>query len=239
MLRRAAEVVGRLQPSQRRDPGRRLRPRRRLDFLGRGIRRAGDRRHLCAVSHGVGDALRDAGGVGGRSAALCDAAEVPGENRFDAAVAIDSSGYLPRRDWLNRTASLLEAGRFGLHHRLFSRRPQIRGFVQQPLAYSDRHDRRIFRGGARKRIEDGIGRRRHGPHRALLDDDARAHRRWSSRPPMSAETAARYSASRKAHALVRDGLADGGLRYAMISFTKSRERQLRAQPSSPRSRYPS
>ena len=40
----------------------------------------------------------------------------------------------------------------------------------------------------------------------------------------SGEAAARYSASRRAHALVRDGLADGGLRYSMISFTKSRER---------------
>ena len=41
---------------------------------------------------------------------VCDAAEAPGENRFDAAVAVDSSGYLPRREWLNRTASLLRPG---------------------------------------------------------------------------------------------------------------------------------
>ena len=41
---------------------------------------------------------------------ICDAADLPGENRFDAAVAVDSSGYLPRRDWLSRTASLFRPG---------------------------------------------------------------------------------------------------------------------------------
>ena len=41
---------------------------------------------------------------------VCDAAEVPGEDRFDAAVAVDSSGYLPRRDWFDRMASVLRPG---------------------------------------------------------------------------------------------------------------------------------
>ena len=33
--------------------------------------------------------------------------------------------------------------------------------------------------------------------------------------------AGRYAASFKAHRPVRDGLSDGGLRYAMLSFSKS------------------
>jgi SAM-dependent methyltransferase len=50
-------------------------------------------------------------GVGSQIEPLvCDACEVPGENRFDAAVAVDSSGYLARKDWLARTASLLRPG---------------------------------------------------------------------------------------------------------------------------------
>lgn len=40
-------------------------------------------------------------------AQLCDALKVPGESCFDAAVAIDSSGYLDRREWFRRLASLL------------------------------------------------------------------------------------------------------------------------------------
>ena len=41
---------------------------------------------------------------------LCDAHEVPGGNRFDAAVAVDSSGYLLRDLWLARMAALLRPG---------------------------------------------------------------------------------------------------------------------------------
>ena len=56
---------------------------------------------------------RDSSGGGSRGQIeplVCDATEVPGENRFDAAVAVDASGYLPRRDWLDRMASLLRPG---------------------------------------------------------------------------------------------------------------------------------
>ena len=38
---------------------------------------------------------------------VCDATEMSGENLFDAAVAVDSSGYLPRRAWFRRLAGLL------------------------------------------------------------------------------------------------------------------------------------
>ncbi|MBV9288178.1 MAG: hypothetical protein JO288_10200 [Hyphomicrobiales bacterium] len=43
--------------------------------------------------------------------------------------------------------------------------------------------------------------------------------------------ASRYAASFKAHRLVRDGLSDGGLRYAMLSFSKSAGGTSRAQPA--------
>ena len=47
-------------------------------------------------------------GVGSRvKPVLCDAVELPGENLFDAAVAVDSSGYLPRKEWFLRLAALL------------------------------------------------------------------------------------------------------------------------------------
>ena len=77
---------------------------------------------------------------------VCDAAEFPGENRFDAAVAVDSSGYLPRRDWLNRMASLLRPGGSVFIIDCFLEDPKYAGPLQQPLAYEDRHARRIFRG---------------------------------------------------------------------------------------------
>ena len=41
---------------------------------------------------------------------LCDALEIPGENRFDAAVAVDSSCHMPREALFSRLASLLRPG---------------------------------------------------------------------------------------------------------------------------------
>ena len=155
---------------------------------------------------------------------ICDAADLPGENRFDAAVAIDSSGYLPRRDWLGRTASLL--------------RPRgsifiVDCFLEDPK-YAD-----LFNSHWHTRIgtidEYFAAARESGLKMgSVVDVTDRTVHFWTTTLALidlesggaaaSGETAARYSASRRAHALVRDGLADGGLRYAMISFTKSRER---------------
>ena len=99
---------GRVGEFERPDPRRRLRPRRRGDLLGAGIRRAGAP-PTCVPSHAEW-VVRFAAeaGVGPQVVPLvCDAVEVPGENRFDAAVAVDSSGYLPRKDWFRRLALLL------------------------------------------------------------------------------------------------------------------------------------
>ena len=41
----------------------------------------------------------------------------------------------------------------------------------------------------------------------------------------------RYAASFKAHRLVRDGLCDGGLRYAMLGFTKSAGKKRARSPA--------
>jgi SAM-dependent methyltransferase len=51
------------------------------------------------------------GGVASRvQALLCDASQVPGENRFDAAVAFETACYLARKQWFPRIASLLRPG---------------------------------------------------------------------------------------------------------------------------------
>ena len=41
---------------------------------------------------------------------LCDALEVPGKDRFDAIISLDSSCYLSRRAWFRRGAELLRRG---------------------------------------------------------------------------------------------------------------------------------
>jgi SAM-dependent methyltransferase len=44
------------------------------------------------------------------SVRLCDALEVPGQQCFDLAVAVESSCYLPRREWFRRLHTLLRPG---------------------------------------------------------------------------------------------------------------------------------
>jgi tocopherol O-methyltransferase len=159
---------------------------------------------------------------------VCDATELPGENRFDAAVAVDSSGYLPRRDWLDRMASLLWPG-----GSLFI----IDCFLEDPK-YAD-----LFNSHWHTRIgtidEYFTAARDTGLKAGSLVDvtDRTVHFWTTTLALIEAESAtaegagaSRCSASFKAHRLVRDGLCDGGLRYAMLSFSKGIRRKVRAHP---------
>jgi tocopherol O-methyltransferase len=167
-----------------------------------------------AKEAGVGDQI---------TAHVCDAVGLPGENLFDAAVAVDSSGYLPREEWLSRTASLLRPGgsifiidcflenASKFNAELFDSYWHCRiGSIDEyfSAARKSRLELRSF--------EDVTTETVHfwATTLALIELEAAA---------VSGEAAERYSVSRKVHALVRDGLAGRVLRYAMISFTKSRE----------------
>lgn len=152
---------------------------------------------------------------------VCDAAEVPGENRFDAAVAVDSSGYLPRKEWFARLASLL--------------RPRapifiIDCFLERPK-YAD-----LFNSHWHTRIgtiEEYLGAARDSGLKAgsVVDISGRTEHFWTTTLALidaesksdhsGATTPNGRSASFKAHSLVRDGLGDGGLRYALLSFSKA------------------
>ncbi len=169
-------------------------------------------------------------GVGTRIEPLVrDAAELPGENRFDAAVAVDSSGYLPRRDWLNRMCSLLRPG-----GSLF-----IIDCFLEDLKYAD-----LFNSHWHTRIgtlDEYFAAAHDSGLRAgtIVDVTDRTVHFWTTTLALidaesaTAEGAAagRHAASFKAHRLVRDGLSDGGLRYAMLSFSKSAGRKVCAQPA--------
>jgi cyclopropane fatty-acyl-phospholipid synthase-like methyltransferase len=155
---------------------------------------------------------------------LSDALEVPGENCFDAAVAVDSSGYLIREPWLKRVASLLRP-----HGRLFIvdcflGRPEYEepfnsywhtrvGTIAEYLAAARNAGLRS------ESIEDISHRTEHfwTTTLALMEQEAR------EQSPV-AENQLRRQASVLAHTLVRQGLKDEGLRYALMSFRKGRNR---------------
>jgi len=160
---------------------------------------------------------------------VCDATEIPGENRFDAAVAVDSSGYLPRREWLNRMASLLRP-----RGALFI----VDCFLEDPT-YAN-----LFDSHWRTKIgtlDEYFAAARDTGLKAgsVVDVTERTVHFWTttlalidaeSASARSAE-AERYASSSKAHRLVRDGLCDGGLRYAMLSFFKGGGRKAGMQPT--------
>lgn len=148
-----------------------------------------------------------------------DASEVPGERRFDAAIAIDSSSSFPRAPWFCRLAMVL--------------RPRGRVLIADCFL-EDRKYEQPFNShwcaqiGTLKEYLDAA-------HAAGFRENtienlsAEAERFWSlSLAQISAEadtsapetiSSARIKASRRTHRLVRDGLASGGLRYLLLALS--------------------
>ena len=163
------------------------------------------------------------GGVGSQvQALLCDASEVPGDNRFDAAVAVETACYLARKRWFRRVASLLRPG-----GRLFI----VDCFLVQS-DFAEPFDRywhtRIgtiaeYLAAAQEAglqhvmLEDISHRTEHfwTTTQALIEAEARDQE-------LSPAEVARYDASLRAHELIRKGLISNGLRYGIMSFEKRR-----------------
>jgi tocopherol O-methyltransferase len=160
-------------------------------------------------------------GVGAQVNTLVwDAPELPGESRFDAVVAIDSSGYLPRRKWFHRVASLLRAGghlfiidcflAMPEYEAPFNRHWRTRiGTIAEYLASAQEAGLRM------NAIEDLSHRTAHFWTATLALIEAET-KNIELRPA----DAVRRETSLRAHALVRHGLQNEGLRYAMMSFSK-------------------
>jgi tocopherol O-methyltransferase len=151
---------------------------------------------------------------------LCDALEVPGENRFETAVAIDSSGYLSRGPWFRRLASLLRPG--GRVHiaDCFLGRPEYEepfnsywhtriGAIAQYLAAAEEARFRL------ESVQDISHRTEHFWTTTVALMEAEAQEKT-----LGPGEIARRDASMRAHTLVRQGLVDAGLRYALMSFSK-------------------
>jgi len=163
------------------------------------------------------------GGVASQvQALLCDASEVPGDNRFDAAVAVEAACYLVRKPWFQRVASLLRpGGRLFIvdcflvqsdYAEPFDRYWHTRiGTIAEYLAAAEEA------GLQAELFEDISHRTEHfwTTTQALIEAEARDHE-------LSSAEVARYEASLRAHALIRQGLVTDGLRYGITSFAKRR-----------------
>jgi tocopherol O-methyltransferase len=152
---------------------------------------------------------------------LCDASEVPGNNRFDAIIAIDSSCHLSRRSWFRRAADLL---RHGGH--LFI----ADCFLEDPVYRAPFDQYWCARIGT---VEEYLAEAREVQLTLRMCEDAsqRAANFWRTTIALiraeASQGAARRSNSAERrrslqmHSLMRHGLLYGGLQYALMSFVKS------------------
>jgi tocopherol O-methyltransferase len=154
---------------------------------------------------------------------LCDALEVQGESRFDAAIAVDSSCHLPRRKWFELLFVLLRGSGRILISDCFLGHPKYQepfdNYWHTNIGTLDEYINEAEAAGLHLESIKDIS-----PHTtnfwattiALMEAETRERR-------STAIETVRRNASIEAHALIRRGLADEGLRYALISFRKDPE----------------
>lgn len=151
---------------------------------------------------------------------VCDALQVPGENRFDAAMAIDSSCHLPRQAWFRRVAALLRKGGHVFIADCFFDRSEYQApfnhhWCAQIGTVTEYLDSAHDAGFREQSIEDISHRTIHFWEltAALIQAEAR------EKGPRFLEPT-KFEESLAVHALMRRGLVEGGLRYMLMSFSK-------------------
>lgn len=163
---------------------------------------------------------------------LCDALAVPGESCFDAAVAVDSSCHLSRKEWFRRLSSLL--------------RPGGRAFIIDCFLARSEYEKpfnRYWHTRIGTMAEYLAAAREASLEPELVEDIShRAEHFWTmTLALMQAEArentltptkATQRHASCRMHNLVRKGLADEGLRYALMSFSKNYDSRSRKRATS-------
>jgi tocopherol O-methyltransferase len=183
----------------------------------------------CVPSHArlVAQFAEEAGVTPQVKPLLCDAADVPGENRYDAAVAVDSSGYLPRRDWFGCLAALLRPGGSIFIVDCFLEEPGYAELFNSHwhtrIGTIDEYIRAANDAGLKTgSITEVSDRTKHfwTTTLALIEAESKSDH-------SNDVTKTRSTASFRAHSMVREGLANGGLRYALLSFTKADRHKIR------------
>jgi cyclopropane fatty-acyl-phospholipid synthase-like methyltransferase len=152
---------------------------------------------------------------------LCDALVVPGENRFDAAVAIDSSSSFLRGPWFARLAKLLRPGGRVFIFDCFLGRPEYEepfnrhwcaqiGTLEEYVASARAAGLKV------EAIEDVSRQARHfwSTTLALMGEEVRDE-------ALSPSQREKLRESLGVHALVRQGLLEGGLCHAFVSLVKA------------------
>lgn len=153
---------------------------------------------------------------------LCDAVKMPGENCFDAAVAIESCCHMPRRALFQRLATLVRPGGRLFIIDCFFEQPQyaelFRRHWRAPLGTLSEYLSAAREAGFQEEsVEEISHRTEHFWEMTSLLIGLETQQR-----KLGPDEARKCKESLRVHTLVRQGLADGGLRYALLSFSKGR-----------------
>ena len=150
-----------------------------------------------------------------------DALTVPGENCFDAALALDSSDTFPRSPWFRRLAELLRPHGHVFIYDCFLEDPEYAGPINRHwcamIGTFDEYVNAAQAAGFRlEHFEDVSHRTRE--FWTLTIALYEAEKRQGILSPWER---ARFQEALEVHTLMRRGLYDRGLRYALVSFIKS------------------
>jgi SAM-dependent methyltransferase len=151
---------------------------------------------------------------------LCDALAVPGQNCFDAVLAIDSSSSFPRKPWFECAARLLRRGGRVFVYDCFLQRPEYQGsFNRHWCAQIGTIEEYLVAarvaGLREETIDDVSGRAVHfwTATLTLLDQEGRAK-------TLTHGQLLKLRESLRVHTLVRQGVLEGGLQHVLMSFVK-------------------
>jgi tocopherol O-methyltransferase len=150
------------------------------------------------------------------TAQLCDALEVPGEERFDLVVAVESSCYLPRRQWFRKVHSLLKPGGQVAIADCFLGRPELGGpfdrYWRTRIGTVEEYLRSAAEEGLELELHQDISSRAVNFWTLTLDLLSR-ERELARR---AGKDAGGRTESQREHLRLQQGLLDGGLHYGLI-----------------------
>jgi tocopherol O-methyltransferase len=151
---------------------------------------------------------------------LCDALTVPGENCFDAVLAIDSSSSFPRKPWFECVARLLRRGGRVFVYDCLLERPEYEGPFNNhwcaQIGTIEEYLKAARAAGLRAQtINDVSCRAAHFWTTTLAFMQKQAREKKLTRAQFL-----KLSESLRVHTLVRRGVLEGGLRHVLMSFVK-------------------
>lgn len=150
------------------------------------------------------------------TAMVCDALEVPGKERFDLAVAVESSCYLPRREWFRKLSTLLKPGGLVAIADCFLGRPELAApfdrYWRTRIGTVEEYFRAASAAGLELEIHQDISGRAVNFWTLTLDMQMREREEALRTSPGGTSR----NESQREHLRLQQAFLDGGLHYGMM-----------------------